>query len=278
MGGFVWLLLMSAGLARPLAGIAVDPSDDRSVETKPAPFDPEAFVMVPLEVFVLQSDAVPEADCALTDADLVRILNKVNGVWHQAGIHFRLSAPRRLQAANEERFLARHALLGDRPPPLDLFRLLIPEEVGDRGGLRVFYVHELPVNGVYFGEGVAMVKETAALREVEGGIDEPLPRVTSHELGHALGLSHRQARTNLMASGTTGTRLNTTEVERARAGVLRWSGAMSVAEARAEERAALERGDAKRVQEIRRWLDELTGAGASKREADPPEAPLCSQR
>ncbi|MEI7821499.1 MAG: matrixin family metalloprotease, partial [Verrucomicrobiota bacterium] len=46
--------------------------------------------------------------------------------------------------------------------------------------------------------------------------DEPLPRVTSHEIGHALSLSHRQDRTNLMASGTTGFSLNDTEVKAAR--------------------------------------------------------------
>jgi hypothetical protein len=60
------------------------------------------------------------------------------------------------------------------------------------------------------------VQEAARLNPVPGGIDEPLPRVTSHELGHGLQLPHRQARTNLMASGTTGTSLNEAEIETAR--------------------------------------------------------------
>ncbi len=37
--------------------------------------------------------------------------------------------------------------------------------------------------------------------------------MTAHELGHALGLPHRQ---NLLASGTTGTILNQAEVDRVR--------------------------------------------------------------
>ncbi len=44
----------------------------------------------------------------------------------------------------------------------------------------------------------------------------PLPRVTSHEIGHALSLNHRQDRTNLMASGTTGFSLNEAEIKAAR--------------------------------------------------------------
>jgi hypothetical protein len=73
----------------------------------------------------------------------------------------------------------------------------------------------MPNNGIYFPEAI-FAKDTAALRAVAGGIDEPLPRVTSHELGHALSLPHRQDTTNLMASGTTGTRLNEEEINQAR--------------------------------------------------------------
>ena len=77
------------------------------------------------------------------------------------------------------------------------------------------YVKEVKPNG-FFHAGLIVVKDTASLRPVEGGIDEPLPRVTSHEIGHALSLLHRQDRTNLRASGTTGFLLTDAEVKAAR--------------------------------------------------------------
>ena len=49
-----------------------------------------------------------------------------------------------------------------------------PEASRAFDGLHVYYVHKLPVNGVYMGEDYAIVQETAKLREVEGGIDEPV--------------------------------------------------------------------------------------------------------
>ncbi len=97
-----------------------------------------------------------------------------------------------------------------------LYRALIPAKTREFPGFRVYYIHQFDVNGIYYGRREAMVKETARLRKVPGGIDEPLPRVTSHELGHGLTLPHRQDNTNLMASGTSGTTFNEAEVAQAR--------------------------------------------------------------
>ena len=180
----------------------------------------DEFLILPLKIYRLKAADVPDVDSRqLKDTDIQRILIKVNTVWAAAGIYWKLESIENVNAEN----LSRLKLLGlaDAPDtqkkPHLAFRDVIPESTRkDYPGYRVYYIHDFDVNGVYFGRREAMVKETAALRPVEGGIDEPLPRVTSHELGHALGLPHRQDRFNLMASGTTGTLLNTAEIAKAR--------------------------------------------------------------
>ena len=91
-----------------------------------------------------------------------------------------------------------------------------PEKTRTTNAFNIYYIKQFGVNGVYFQDSI-FVKHTASLRKVENGLDEPLPRVTSHELGHALSLPHRQNVTNLMASGTSGFALSAEDIQRARA-------------------------------------------------------------
>jgi hypothetical protein len=224
------------------------------------------LLVIPLHVHILTSETLPEADCRLTDSDIERIVGKVNRVWAQAGVYFGIESLARERAAHQERYRTLSALAAREKPPHRLFHLLRPEATRDRDGLHVYYIRDFDVNGVYLGRGFAFVKETASLREVEGGLDEPIPRVTAHELAHALGLSHRQDRTNLLASGTTGTALNGEEIERARETARSLKGVRTIAELRKEAESAARDGDLDRSRLLRRWLAEIPGdeAGAAR--------------
>lgn len=235
-------------LAAAIALVSDDP---------PKPPEAADFLVIPLRVHVLTADDLPEVDCKLADEDIKRIVGKVNGVWRAAGIHFGLDSIVREPAAKQDRFRALRDLAGDNGSvPLNVFRILMPDASRSKEGMDVYYIHKFAVNGVYLGDRVAFVQETAKLREVEGGIDEPLPRVTAHELGHALGLPHRQARTNLLASGTTGTSLNAAEVEKAREIAKKTPGVLTHADLKTKAEAGPET-DAKRLETLKRWLAEI---------------------
>lgn len=246
-------------MVRPVPGLADERPPVADVLTPPVSED---FLILPLRVHILTSSDLPEVDCRLTDADITRIVRKVNGIWDKAGIHWGLESIRREPAARQARFRLARDL--DSAENLGIFRLLIPETTRSSEGHDVYFLHKFPVNGVWFGEAFVIVQETASLRRVEGGIDEPIPRVTAHELGHALGLSHRQDRTNLLASGTTGTRLNTDEVATARRQASRQKGVMTTAEVRTKAEDAVRRGEVETARRLWSWLSEVPGDGAAE--------------
>jgi hypothetical protein len=246
--GFGALILVLAGL--PAAG------DEVSTDaTEPPPY--EEFLVLPLRIHILSATDLPEIDCGLTDDDIARIVGKVNGIWNKAGVHFGLESIVREPAVGQAKFRLTRDLNG--APPLGLFRILLPSESRRFDGLHVYYIHKFSVNGVYLGDDFAIVQETAKLRPVEGGIDEPIPRVTAHELGHALGLKHRQDRTNLLASGTTGTLLNAEEVQIAREKALNRKGAFTVESLREKARKEASDGDRETALRLWTWLGEIPG-------------------
>jgi hypothetical protein len=167
------------------------------------------YLLVPLRVHLLTVTDTPELTTTLANKDIDRILKKMNGIWSQAGIHFYLESLLHEEAPHPE------APAADTTPHENGLLGLRPKESRSEDCFHIYYIKQMPMNGIYLGEAI-FVKDTARLREVEGGIDEPLPRVTSHELGHALSLEHLQNTTNLMASGTTGTWLNDAEIKQSR--------------------------------------------------------------
>jgi hypothetical protein len=191
------LLMVSAGWCR--------------AQTATNGFNFDDFLIVPLRVHLLTSADGSPLNTSFTEEDFARILPKMNRVWSQAGIHFHL-----------ESLVKEAAAPGDIPEDISAKKANgwlpahIPPASHATNAFNIYYIKRFAANGVYFKRGI-FVKDTASLKEIAGGIDEPLPRVTSHELGHALSLPHRQDVTNLMASGTTGTWLNDDEITRARA-------------------------------------------------------------
>ena len=169
---------------------------------------PVAVLTVPVRIHLMQSATHPAMQTTLTEADVKRILYKVNQIWAQAGIRFEMESLRRTQA--------------QEPPPADQLKnkdehitAAIPEDCHSPYAINVFYVKAMNLNG-FVHSGDVIVKDTARLRPVVGGLDEPIPRVTARELGYVLGLQPRQNTTNLMANSTTGFLLNEAEILSAR--------------------------------------------------------------
>jgi hypothetical protein len=180
---------------------------DPAVHEATRTFAYEEFLVVPVRVHLLQCPDAEALHCRLKEDDVRRVFGKVNRIWNKAGL-----------ALSLESIVTENAVRSDAfdESRLEDFKGTRPNGGAAAGMIHVYYVHRLPTNGVYMGRDAIFVKDTAALREVKGGVDEPLPRVTSHEIGHAMGLAHRQSTINLMASGTTGWSINDEEIDTVR--------------------------------------------------------------
>lgn len=189
---------------------------DPAVHEATAAFAFADFRLIPVRVHLLRCKEDDALQCRMEEKDVRRVFEKVNRIWNKAGLAPMVDSIVAEEAVRPEGFDGASA-------PLEAYKSTRPEKSRETGRIHVYYVHQLPTNGVYMGADAIFVKDTAALRTVKGGVDEPLPRVTSHEMGHAMGLAHRQDTINLMASGTTGWSVNDKEIETVRAWALRQS-------------------------------------------------------
>jgi|GEM_PF-972876 hypothetical protein len=169
------------------------------------------FLLVPLRFHLLTATNALDVHTTLTTNDIARILPKMNRIWAQAGVHFYIESLRFEPAVNTEDFWA-------KLPTLERATLLglRPTNSIATNAFNLYYTKKLRPNGIYFSPQGIFVKDTAALRAIEGGMDEPIPRVSSHELGHAFTLPHRQNVTNLMSSGNSSFWLNDEEIAKSR--------------------------------------------------------------
>jgi hypothetical protein len=168
---------------------------------------PDSFQILPVRIHLFRTRQAPAVNTSLSRDDINRIMRKTNAIWHQAGIHFWLES-----VVEEEPYQVRFPRTSS-DVPLNLLYALPQPQNRTKGKFHVYFVGSMSINGLYLGQDAIFVQQGAELIKIPGGIDEPLPRVVAHELGHGLGLSHRQDRINLMSSGTTGTSLNAQEKE-----------------------------------------------------------------
>jgi hypothetical protein len=183
---------------------------DPAVHEATKRFGYDEFLVVPVRVHLLRSKDEDALHCRLEEKDVRRVFGKVNRIWSKAGLAMHVESVVPEDAIRPEGF-------DPDEPTMRAYRLARPAASRADGMLHVYYVHKLPTNGVFMGPDAIFVKDSAALREAKGGVDEPLPRVTSHEIGHAMGLAHRQDTINLLASGTTGWSVNDAEIATVRA-------------------------------------------------------------
>ena len=168
-------------------------------------------LIAPVRIHLLQTPGELNLTTTLTEKDIHRILGKVNKIWAQAGIHFALESIVHEPATNPNAYRQNY-----RSRNLKWLLALRPAKTLSKDCSHVYYIKRFAANGVHISSDGMFVKDLSRLHPVEGGLDEPIPRVTAHELGHALTLRHRQHVTNLMQSGTTGWRLNAAEAKQTR--------------------------------------------------------------
>ncbi len=169
-----------------------------------------ANITLRLSLYVLVSDTDPVLSSQRTEDDLREILAGMNEVWSLAGIQFE---PGMIGTIDVPADMLRAGSRGNAQPFMD--QVLPSFAISDLGMITGFYARSIggangftPVDPpIFFVTDMPTVYDR---------------RVSSHEVGHILGLSHVTADPDhLMSPGTNGMQLDPAEIETARAAAMR---------------------------------------------------------
>ena len=132
-----------------------------------------------------------------SDANILSVLDKAQGIWDRAGITFDIS----IEQAELDLATQRELALGNN-------RVLYTVLSLDNNAIHIFFRKGLTANGIAMGPSIVLINDFTTVNDF---------RATAHEIGHLLGLKHDVFNaTQLMYQGVNGTNISEEEIITAR--------------------------------------------------------------